>query len=328
MSDTLFVILGPMPKMQILNAVEQVEFDSPPEFDIANRKKHFDFPIGILQLAEQLRTSTNKTCFLIASGYFSATKKFYSPQQFSQVDIEYVCQKFGDGHQPVMPTQYAKETLLRHEEMILAFYGFRPFNPKDHPFIQHEINTLVALQLKPQLVFYRLVDILVREKVAVPTYHRLSGLILKALHLYKLRLIQKVESHLSKEIRSLLDSLFEKTIKDSRRASNRYRLTLLKKCSQSTKPGKIKETVEDFEVLKTLHSSVLGVLEILALPPGAIYYYANSVIRSDTFNIARRAEEDRYLHLVAFIAHQYYRLQDGVRQRFVRKHARALFSVI
>ena len=86
-SDTLFVILGHMPKMKILNAVEQAEFDSPPEFDSTNRKKHFDFPMGILQLAEQLRTSTNKTCFLIASGYFSATKKFYSPQQFRQVDI-------------------------------------------------------------------------------------------------------------------------------------------------------------------------------------------------------------------------------------------------
>ena len=316
-SDTLFVILGHMPKMKILNAVEQAEFDSPPEFDSTNRKKHFDFPMGILQLAEQLRTSTNKTCFLIASGYFSATKKFYSPQQFRQVDIEYVCRKFGDGHQQVMSTQYAKQTLLRHEEMILAFYGFRPFNPKNHPFIQHEINILVALQLKPQMVFYRLVDILIREKVAVPTCHRLSNIILRALHLHKMRLIEKVESHLSTEMRRLLDSLFEKTMKDSRRASNRYRLTLLKKCSQSTRPSKIKETVEDFEVLKTLHSSVLGILEILALPPAAIYYYANSVIRSDTFNTARRTEEDRYLHLIAFIAHQYYRLQDTLVDTFL-----------
>ena len=316
-SDALFAILGPMPKMQILSAMEQVEFDSPPEFDIANRKKYFDFPLGILQLADQLRTSTNKTCFLITSGYFSATKKFYSPQQFRSLDIEYVCRKFGGSHQQMMSAKYAKQTLFRHEEMILAFYGFKPFNPRETPFVQHEIDSLVALQLKPRLVFYRVVDILIREKVAVTTYHRLSGLILKALHLHKVRLIQRVEEHLSKETRRLLDSLFEKTVKDSRRASNRYRLTLLKKCSQSTKPSKIKETVDDFEILKTLHSSVRSIIEMLTLPPGAIHYYANSVIRADTFNIARRAEEDRYLHLIAFITHQSFRLHDTLADTFV-----------
>ena len=41
-----------------------------------------------------------------------------------------------------------------------------------------------------------------------------------------------------------------------------------------------------------------------------IAYHANSVIKSDIFQIARRDEQDRYLHLIAFIAHQYFRLQD------------------
>jgi len=310
-------MLRPMPQMQILSALEQMEFDSPPEFDLAHRKKYFDFPLGIIKLAEQLRTPTNKTCFLMASGYFAATKKFYSPQQFSQPDIEYVCRKLGENPQQVKSAHYDKQTLIRHEEMILTFYGFKAFNPKVTPIIQHEIELLVSMQLKPRLVFYRMVDILIREKVAVPTYHRLSHLILRTLRLHKMELIKQVELHLSTETRQLLDSLFEKTAEDSKRASNRYRLTLLKKSSQSTKPGKIKVNVEDFEVLKTLHSSVQSILEALALPPGAIQYYANSVIRSDTFNTARRTEEDRYLHLIAFIAHQYFRLQDALVDTFL-----------
>jgi hypothetical protein len=249
-----------MPEMQILNALEQSEFDSPPEFDSANRKKHFDFPLGILELVEQLRTPTNKACFLLSSGYFSATKKFYAPQQFRQLDIEYVCGKVGLNPQDVNFVQYDKQTLLRHEQMILIFYGFKPFNARAAPFVEREIENLVALELKPRLVFYRVVDLLVGGKIAVPNYHRLSDLILRSLRGHKLKMVQTIELHLSSEIRSLLDSLFEKAI-DPQRASNRYRLTLLKKCSQSTKPGRIKETVEDFQVIKTLHLQVQNVLQ-------------------------------------------------------------------
>ena len=127
-----------MPEMQILNALEQSEFDSPPEFDSPDRKKHFDFSLGILELVEQLRTPTNKACFLLASGYFSVTKKFYAPQQFRQLDIEYVCSKVGLNPQDVNFVQYDKQTLLRHEQMILIFYGFKAFNARAAPFVERE----------------------------------------------------------------------------------------------------------------------------------------------------------------------------------------------
>jgi len=53
-------------------------------------------------------------------------------------------------------------------------------------------------------------------------------------------------------------------------------------------------------------------LQTLALKPGGILYYAYSVLRSEIFQLIRRNDPDRYLHLLAFIAHQYYRLQDNL----------------
>ena len=41
-----------------------------------------------------------------------------------------------------------------------------------------------------------------------------------------------------------------------------------------------------------------------------IRYYANSVLKGQVFQVSRREDDDRYLHLVCFIAHQFYRLQD------------------
>jgi len=110
----------------------------------------------------------------------------------------------------------------------------------------------------------------------------------------------------------LLDGLLGRPSEDDAAPSSRYRLTLLKRCSQSTRPGKIRESIDDFRLLHGLHARLAPILEALALPHEAIRYYAHSVIRSDIFQVARRAEEDRYLHLIAFVAHQYRRLQDNL----------------
>jgi hypothetical protein len=79
-----------MPRMDILNALEREDFDTPPEFASVERKAHFTFPLGILKRAEQFRTPTNQVCFLLASGYFRATRQFYAPKTFRLRDIESV----------------------------------------------------------------------------------------------------------------------------------------------------------------------------------------------------------------------------------------------
>ena len=106
---------------------------------------------------------------------------------------------------------------------------------------------------------------------------------------------------LSEQTRVLLDGLFvqsptlEGDPVDSQTAA--YKLTLLKNLSQSTKPTKIRERVTDLTVVRELHTRLSSVLTALALPPDGIRYYANSVLKSEIFQIARRAEEDRYLHV-------------------------------
>jgi hypothetical protein len=44
-----------MPRMKILNSVEQEAFESPPVFNSFQRKQYFDFPQTIQQAAASLR---------------------------------------------------------------------------------------------------------------------------------------------------------------------------------------------------------------------------------------------------------------------------------
>ena len=91
-----------------------------------------------------------------------------------------------------------------------------------------------------------------------------------------------------------------------------YKLTLMKKLSQSTKPAKVKERVADLQLVEARYRLLKPVLDHLTLGQDGIQYYAYGVIKAQIFQLTRRAERERYLHLIAFIAHQYYRLHDNL----------------
>ena len=77
-----------MPRMKILNTVEQEAFESPPVFNSFQRKQYFDFPLAIQQAAASLRTPVNQLCFLLNCGYFKASKRLSPVQTFHSRDVE------------------------------------------------------------------------------------------------------------------------------------------------------------------------------------------------------------------------------------------------
>ena len=208
---------------------------------------------------------------------------------------------------------YDKQTVARHQDLILQYTGFHVFDAVAQTLLSQEIAGMVRVQLKPRLIFWRCVELLLRKKVA----GLLHSLTLSSWRLTpEATLMTLLADTLSEQTRVLLDGLFvqsptlEGDPVDSQTAA--YKLTLLKNLSQSTKPTKIRERVTDLTVVRELHTRLSSVLTALALPPDGIRYYAHSVLKSEIFQIARRADEDRYLHVVAFITHQYYRLQDNL----------------
>jgi TnpA family transposase len=304
-----------MPRMKILNSVERGVFDSPPIFNSAERKRFFDFPAPLQDLATNLRTSTNQVVFLLSCGYFKATKRFYPVPTFHQRDLVYVADRIAGDPQTIDLTHYPKQTMARHQAAILNFYGFRAFKPHGRELLTADIARLVKSHLKPKLIFSRALEVLVREKVEVPGYFPLAALILTAINQHNRQLTATVELLLTPATRALLDALLlqEGTDEASTPGSNAaYKLTLMKKLSQSTKPAKVKERVADLKMVDERFRLLKPVLDQLALGQDGIQYYAHGVIKAQIFQLTRRGEHERYLHLIAFIAHQYYRLHDNL----------------
>ncbi len=168
---------------------------------------------------------------------------------------------------------------------------------------------MVKSQLKPQLIFFRCIDLLRQVKVELPSCRRLSLLILDVLNRYKRDLSQIIHESISEETQILLDQLFVQK-EDSR--TSQYRLTLLKKISQSSKPTKVKERIEDLNFIADLYEKIKTILETTGLKHEGIKYFAGSVLKSQIFQLNQRSSEDRYVHVICFIAHQYFRLQDNL----------------
>ena len=69
--------------------------------------------------------------------------------------------------------------------------------------------------------------------------------------------------------------------------------------------------------LRELYGQLDPVATSLDLTQEGMRYYAHSVIKSQVFQISRRSEEDRYLHLICFVANQFFRLQDMLVDAFL-----------
>ena len=153
-----------MPRMKVLNRVEREAFESPPLFNSAERKRCFDFPSAIQETAAGLRSATNQLCFLLSCGYFRATRRFYPARTFHARDLQFLAERTDLLADAVNLADYDKQTLARHQTVILDCYGFRPFKPHGRTILYADIARLAKAQVKPKVIFFRAVDLLVREK--------------------------------------------------------------------------------------------------------------------------------------------------------------------
>ena len=296
-----------MPRMRILSAAEQARFDHPPVFDSAERKRYFDFPGFVIDVAQGLRGPVNRIGFLLAYGYLRATRRFFPPDTYPARDIAYVARALGLPLDTFTPNRYAKMSRLRNQTRILDLQGFQPFEAQAEDQLITKIAAMARVHLKPRLMFARCTDFLIEKRIQLPSVRRLTDLIRAQPSARKRDLIRLVDTNLSPDLRTMGDDLFMQED-----GSNRYRLTLLEKTSQSVRPGKIRKTATDFETLSDLYRKITSVLEILDIGPEGVRYYAGGVQRGRTFQLQRRLDADRYLHAIAFIADQHHRLQDAM----------------
>lgn len=314
-----------MARMQLLKREEQRSFDKPPIFSSGERKQYLRLTEAATAILQKLRGDNNKLYFFVTLAYFKANKRFYA-RQCHETDLLYAARQLDIPVEEASSLMYDKESFLRHKRLILTHFGFQAYGNAAEVKLLPELQTMIRSQKRPKLIFEHVVESLIRQRIEVPTYHRLYKLITKEMQKHKANLLAIVKSNLKKEEKLLLDNLLEQ-VEVKGKLIPHYTTTLLKRFSQSVRPKKIGENVSDVKRLKEHYHDLASTLDALALPHEGLRYYAQSVLNAKVFQVARRSKEDRYLHLIAFVAHQFYRGQDVLVDTLLKTTQTALNAV-
>lgn len=299
-----------MPRMQILSPSEQSAFNTPPRMNAAQRKTAFDLPLGFQKEMERLRDPAHKVGFCLNSGYFRHSRRCFAPTTFHANDIAYVTKRLGYGVDLFEPTTYSHRTRQRHERTIERLCGFRTFDEVSRVDLSLIIDQRVRSHEKPKIIFYAAVNHLLTNRVALPNYRLLQDLILSAVRRFKAREMALIDAQMSESLGRELDLLLSES--DEKDGIMRSRLAALKQNSQSVRPRSIRGRLANHTDLSGLFHKLEPLTAALGWDRNCVKNYALTVIKSDPHDLRRRKQADRFLHLIAFVVHQYFVLQDNL----------------
>ncbi len=309
-----------MARREYLSPEERTRFDTPPALTLYQRPLLVDLPAWAETYLDATQTPTNKVGFLLQLGYFRVTTRFYSSGLFPFEVVDWLTRQLRlDPNGIDLFTYSTSRTAYRHREEILLRLGYVAFDAPHRAQLIEEAGRLAHLQTRPTLMLDTLAGFLRDGRVEIPPYSTLRSALTDALDAQQTRLETLIDTFLQPHQRMLLENLLEKNRPPQTEANDGptdlsrmyYRLTGLKRISQSVQPGHIQQRVALFTQLQSLFTQLAPLIVDLDLSDDAIRYYAQYVLDTQSKQSADRRNE-RYLRLIAFLVHQYLSVGDAL----------------
>lgn len=254
-----------------------------------------------------LRSPTNRVGWVLTVGYFRAPKRFFPPP-FAPAEVAYVAKRLAYTPKPIACEAYdAKASASRHRKLPLEYLGFRPFNAPVRHEMAHEMRLMIRSHMRPKAICWQGLNLLETRKTAIPSAFALTALMTKESQHQRRKLAETIDRYLSTRHREVLEARLDKqeAFWQPEPHVQRYKLPWLTRFAQSTRPSSIKANIEALGVWRPVYHEVEAVVSALDLTPAGGRDYANSVRKSRICQVARRAADDRPLHLVCCITHQF-----------------------
>lgn len=312
-----------MSRLTILTEEEQTEFDYPPVLSTETRAFCFAITTKMEEKIKLLKTSTNKVGFLMQYGYFKACKRFFVANRFRQEDIEYAANLLGEPPAEINFSKYKERIPAYHQTIILKLMEYKPFDEVSH-WLEKEVNRMVQHFTDPRQLFFDILQLLYDHHIECPSYHCLSDFITKHYLGYEEKLLKIIKDRITKKIKNRLDSLL-----DADKPRSPGLLSNLKILNQSIKPKAVQASLSLFSQIEELFIILQPIIEDLNLTPNSCKYYATWVQKAKLSQIKQFPDENKiYLHLIAFIQHQYYLRQDAFIDIFLKCVQTAKNSIV
>ena len=301
-----------MSLLTIFTESEQREFDRPPILSQDSRTLCFHITDEVDKKIHSLRTPTNKVGFLLQYGYFKASKRFFLSSRFRREDIEHVAMVVGVSIENVDLSKYVNKIPKDHRNTILNLLNYEPFDIAEKTWFKIELANRIEQFTDPRALFLELLALLHGRRIEIPSYHCLSKHITQHYLIFENKLLAVVKKELTDDKRSLLESLLITN-------NNKGTLSNFKVINQATTPKAIQASLNIFDRISKVFMKLLPVIEALNLTHRSCQYYAAWVKKAKLSQIKQFPESNKkYLHLIAFIQHQYYLRQDAFVDIFLK----------
>lgn len=297
-----------MPRLSILSPEEIKLFDKPPRLTLEQRQKYFYLTDKLLHLLKNLRTPTNKVCMILQWGYFRASGRFFLVNDFYLPDVRYISQQLDIPPSNIDLYDYQKKRKIcgEHQIAILKAMNFRSFDTDEKQWMKLQLESLVSKHMQPREIIFYLASQCHQRKIEIPSYHYFSDSITKIYNLIENNLLTIIKQNITPEQISHLQLLI-----DENQESSSPLLTHWKTHNNSTKVKWIGAEIDVFNHIKTCFYIVYPLLRELNLSASSTDYYATWVKKSKLSQLKQMPDKARlYLHLSAFIQHQFYQRQD------------------
>jgi hypothetical protein len=297
-----------MTQLMILTTSEQKTFDRPPVLNSDERHIYFNIAPDVRSTLNRIKTPANKVGFLLQLGYFRANARFYQATLFHRRDVKYITKLLK--LDVVDLTPYTDTVPRRHRQRIRSLLNWQDVDAAAREELTSHAKRYVSNQEYPKKIFHGLIDLCWKRQWVIPTYHELASIITHCLNVADRELISAVEQTLADKQIEHLEVLLA-PIQNATSGGSAAPLTQLKRIDQSLKAGNIRHSMKTLALFRDHFLLLAHAMDELPLSDKATDCYATWLALADHQQLSQFPNRFKaYLHLLAFIKHQFYQRQD------------------
>ncbi|MEO8402001.1 MAG: DUF4158 domain-containing protein [Gammaproteobacteria bacterium] len=301
-------------RLQILHKDEVSAIFGVPQFNLAEQNHFFGLPKNILEKLKinkkNGKNTSSKLYFILQYGYFQARHQFFSINYKDvKEDVLFIIKNYmpNDSIPHELPIRKTQAYLKNN---ILQFMGFNNDSDQTDQLILKKASDLAKITQKLPEIFDDIAKHLEYKKTVLPPYSRLQDLIGAALKLEEDRLIQLVNSHLTKRASKSIEKLFQHD-------EAFYQITALKFDAKSFKTAEMTEEIRKLTLCKPIYEFAKQFLPKLMLSRRMIDHYSDLAKLFTVDRLSQLPKELSYLYLICYVNGRCEQLTNNLIQGFM-----------
>lgn len=242
-----------------------------PEFTAEQRVQYFTLTEKELELALSRKGLSAQIHFTLQLGYFKAVKAFYRIQwvDTDPEDCQFILEQYFP-NQSWDRYEISKYEFYAQSYLISQLFEYQLWKNAYRPLLSKQVEKILLRDITPKYIMMELLAYLEFQKIIRPGYTTLQSIISSLINAERKRLADILQSNLSSEDKTLLETL----LIDGSTLSN---LAAIKQDAKDFKHYMIVAERQKLELLHPMYQLAQRMIPSLKLSQHNMHYYASLV---------------------------------------------------